>query len=76
MEPADTRIFSVIVKIWVEDSGQTTWHGRVTHVPSGEQRYVRDLDEIGLFVGQFLEQFQVRLGACWRIRKALQRRRR
>lgn len=67
MDSTETRVFSVIVKIWVEDSGQPTWHGQITHIPSGERRYVNRTEDIALVVGQYLEQLGVRLGWCMQV---------
>lgn len=55
MSSADTRVFSVIVKIWVQNSDPATWHGKITHIPSGEQQYVSRVEDIALIISQHLE---------------------
>ena len=41
---ANTHPF--VVKVWLEETaaeaGQATWRGYITHVPSGERRYLED----------------------------------
>jgi hypothetical protein len=50
---------SFIVRIWLEDGaemeGITVWHGQVTHVPGGESRYFRDLDDLVDFIASSLD---------------------
>lgn len=73
MDSADTRVFSVIVKIWVEDSGKPTWHGRVTHIPSGEQYYVRRVEDIAEIVCRYLSAIGLKVGIYTRMWRWLQR---
>jgi hypothetical protein len=55
---------SFIVKLWREqqreDGNHFIWRGHITHVPSGTRRYLRDLNEIALFMTPYLEGMQVR----------------
>lgn len=55
---------SFIIKIWLEETteeaGQTIWRGHITHVPSGERRYVQALDEVPAFIGPYLEAMGVK----------------
>jgi hypothetical protein len=57
---------SFIVKVWleetVEEAGRAKWRGHITHVPSGEKRYLEDLDEITTFITPYLEEMGVRIG--------------
>ena len=68
---------SFIVKIWVEETaeegGVARWRGHITHVPSGQRRYFEDLDDLPLFMAQYLEKMNVHLGIRWKIRKYLHR---
>lgn len=56
----ESSIYSFIVKIWLEESAEGTeqaaWRGHITHVPSGERRYLRDLDEIAAFIVPYLKE--------------------
>lgn len=58
---------SFIVKIWLEETTERadhgTWRGRITHLPSGEQRYIKDLDGILAFVAPYLTKMGVKAGA-------------
>ena len=51
---------SFIVKVWLEppekDGGQARWRGHITHVPTGERKYVDDLDGITAFIAKHLQQ--------------------
>jgi hypothetical protein len=75
MDPHELRITSFIVKIYVDrsedGSGPVTWHGQVTHVPSGARRGLRDLDEIAGFVAPYLEEQGWRPPIGWRLRQWL-----
>lgn len=59
---------SFIIKVWLEESAThgkgAGWHGHITHVPGGERRYLKDLNEITAFIKPFLDQTGVKFG--WR----------
>jgi hypothetical protein len=60
----DSAPQSFIVKIWLEETaeeaGRATWRGHITHVPSGERRYLQRLDEIARFIAPYLQAMGVR----------------
>ena len=66
---------SFIVKVWVEEEinkhGNPIWHGHITHVPDGEQRYLRNLSEIERFVEPYLSDMGIRFSLRERIRRWL-----
>lgn len=66
---------SFIVKIWPEETFEETeearWRGHITHVPSGERRYLKDLSDIGIFILPYLDSMKVRSGFRWRVWKWL-----
>jgi hypothetical protein len=68
---------SFIVKVWVEDSagegGRGVWHGHITHVPSHERRYLKNLGEIEDFIAPHLEEMGVKLGVRWHVRRWFER---
>ena len=72
------NVHSFIVKVWLEEEGTknvgTIWHGHITHVPSGEKRYLKNLGEIALFIQPYLEAMGVRFGLSERINKKRHRR--
>ena len=74
VEP-DTQSF--IVKIWVEESAEDVsrgvWHGHITHIPSHQRRYLKDLSEIQDFIAPHLEEMGVKVGKRWRLSGWLQR---
>ena len=59
---SDTNSF--IVKIWLEERDEQTaraiWRGRITHVPSGDYRYFKKLEEVAAFIGPYLLKLGVR----------------
>jgi hypothetical protein len=65
MDLSEAYNHSFIVRIWleetVEEAGQATWRGHITHIPSGERRYVECLDEIPAFIVPYLERMGVKL---------------
>lgn len=67
MDLDESTIFSVIVKIWVEDedtvarTGRVTWRGHITHVPNNEKRNVRQLADITQFITHYLEELGVEI---------------
>ncbi len=54
-----SQIQSFIVRIWLEDAeqkpGRVDWHGQITDVLSGEQQYIKNLDEIPGFIHTHLQ---------------------
>lgn len=68
---------SFVVKVWLSGSehadGPVAWRGRITHVPSGRQRGVRDLAELGAFVAPYLHDLGVRPSWGWKARRWLRR---
>ncbi len=65
MDPPETDTHSFIVKIWLEETvqeaGKATWRGHITHVPSGERRYLRHLGDILDFIKPYLERMGVKV---------------
>jgi len=72
---AEFNVHSFIVKVWLEEeatkNSDSVWHGHITHVPSGEKRYLKNLDQISLFIQPYLEAMGIRFGLSERIRKYL-----
>ncbi len=62
--------FIVSVRLLTESRRRAgaSWQAQVTHVPSGERRYFRDLDGIFLYIALRLARAGLRLGAYWRAR--------
>ena len=55
----EVNLQSFIVKIWVEETGDsastTPWRGSITHVVTGERRYVKSLEEITKYFRVYLQ---------------------
>jgi hypothetical protein len=68
-------VHSFIIKLRFEkalgEAGPTAWYGYITHVPGGEQSYLRDLDGVAAFITPYLEEQGVRVGLWWRARSRL-----
>jgi hypothetical protein len=66
---------SFIVRIWLEETfeetGKARWRGHITHVPSGERRYLKDLSDIGIFILPYLDSMKIHSGFRWRLWKWL-----
>jgi hypothetical protein len=72
MDSLEPHTHSFIVKVWLEETaeeaGRAKWRGHVTHVPSGERRYLKNLDGITAFIASYLKEMGVKLGNRWRVR--------
>ena len=72
MDGVELQAESFILKVWIEetadDGRRASWRGHITHVPSRQRRYLRDLDAIAAFVAPYLERKGVRLGLVRRLR--------
>ena len=71
MDLLESTAHSFIVKLWLEEaegkSNQLTWHGYITHVPSGSRRYVKTLNEIPEFINQYVSNAPVQVGLKSRV---------
>jgi hypothetical protein len=71
MDQIESNTHSFVVKIWLEGvdeiSGKAVWRGRITHVPSGQNRHFDNLRGITSFVAPYLEEMGVELDRPWRI---------
>ncbi|MCI0391849.1 MAG: hypothetical protein MOB07_24165 [Acidobacteria bacterium] len=56
---------SFIIRFWVDESSQENaparWRGQITHVPSGEKRYLQNFEEILNFIAPYLEALGVEM---------------
>ncbi len=54
----ESNVHSFIVKLWLEDEvqrkGASSWRGYITHVPSGERRYLKELQDIVAFIRPYV----------------------
>lgn len=77
MDDSEYNIHSFIVKIWPEEAaqkaGRAKWRGHIVHVPDGERRYFKDLDDISGFVASYLEGISAKHSLQWRVRHWLKR---
>lgn len=66
---------SFIIKVWLEEPAEAAdlavWRGHITHVPSGERRYLKNPNEIIDFIVPYLEAMGVKLGMRWRMKQWL-----
>jgi hypothetical protein len=71
MDSLEPHAQSFIVKVWVEDNGETggqgVFRGHITHVSSHNRRYLKNLGEIENFIAPYLEEMGVKLETRWRI---------
>ncbi|MFQ5922395.1 MAG: hypothetical protein ACE5M4_06085 [Anaerolineales bacterium] len=77
MDLIEFNTHSFIVKIWLEEPAEDhhkgRWRGHITHVPSGERRYLKSLGGIVAFIVPYLVSMGVRLEAYWSLRYLLWR---
>jgi ribosomal protein S19E (S16A) len=71
MDLTESDVQSFIVKLWFEGTAEVDRrrlsHGYVTHVSSGERRYVQGLDDVTEFIVEHLEKAGVEVGKRWRM---------
>ena len=71
----ESSTHSFIVKIWTEEAtgrlDRAVWRGQVTHVGSGERRYLTDLDQVTSFISRFLREMNVEPRKRGRLRRWL-----
>jgi hypothetical protein len=64
MDLPELYTHSFIVRIWLEEAAQgasqAVWRGHITHVPSGERCYIKELNDIRDFIMPYLEQMGVK----------------
>jgi hypothetical protein len=79
MHLPESQVDSFIVKLWTEsDAGaaakaRVKWHGHITHVSDGTRRYLKDLDEIKIFIEPYLAEMGVDVGKRWSLKHWLRR---
>ena len=75
MEEPEEQIHSFVIRFWLEDTdealGQVIWRGHITHVASGERRYIKEPDSITDFITPYLEGWGKKFGIGWRMRRWL-----
>ncbi len=69
MDEPELNRQSFVVTIWLEETaeeaGTATWRGHVTHVPSGERRYLKRLEDIVDFVRPYLARMGIKPAPSW-----------
>ncbi|HET6980053.1 MAG TPA: hypothetical protein VFI24_27215 [Pyrinomonadaceae bacterium] len=77
MDISESKVHSFIVKIWLEDDSDETekpvWRGHITHVPSGERRYLKKLNDIRDFIERYLANFNGESGQASSLHRFLRR---
>jgi hypothetical protein len=62
---SEPRTHSFVVKIWLEETADETqhpvWRGHITHVASGQRRYVNSLAGISGYIAPYLAGWQIKL---------------
>jgi len=61
-----------VVKVWIEEPStktcRSTWRGHITHVPSGERRYMKKIGDASSFILPYLINMGVEIGLWERIK--------
>jgi hypothetical protein len=75
MDLPESNTQSFVIKIWleetVEESGRALWRGHITHIPSGERSFIKDLREISSFISPYLEALGVKPSLRQKVRRWL-----
>jgi hypothetical protein len=78
MTPIEQNTHVFVVRIWSEarevEGAAPTWRGVIEHIPSGERRYVQNLDDITIFMAAYLVKMGMKLTLCWQIKRWLNQR--
>lgn len=68
----ESNTHSFIIRIWLEETaeeaGGAIWRGHITHVASNKRRYLKDLNDILVFIAPYLKEMRVNLGLALEIR--------
>jgi len=58
MDLSESALHSFIIKLWLEadcnQSEPNVWRGYITHVPTGDRRYLKRLSDITDFVQEYV----------------------
>lgn len=77
MDLSESTLHSFIIKLWLEadcsKSEPNVWRGYITHVPTGERRYLKRLSDITDFVQEYLDDRRGRKDLRSRARNWLKR---
>ena len=64
---------SFIVRVWLEEPARPArrapWRGHITHVPTGDRKYVQDLRGIVAFIAPYLDRMHARVQPWWRVQQ-------
>jgi hypothetical protein len=75
MNLPEENAHAFLVRIWSEpreiEQARPEWRGMIEHIPSGQRRYVKNLDELAAFIASYLELMGVKLEGYWRLRQWL-----
>lgn len=68
---------SFVLKIWCEATtkvtGRRVWRGHITHVATGQRRYLTSMNELTLFIGSYLRAMHAKLPLLLRVQYWLRR---
>ena len=71
MASPDEETHAFILRFWREprtlEGSEPVWRGVIEHVPTGRRHYVKDLNELVLFVISYVREMGVALGWRWRL---------
>jgi hypothetical protein len=64
VDEPESNAVTFVVRLWLEggDEGPRVWRGHITHVMSGERRYVQSLEGIDAFITRFMRCLDIETG--------------
>jgi hypothetical protein len=76
MDLRESQLHSFILKFWLDDALENTkppWRAKITHVPGGEQRYIKSFDELADFITAHLKWPDLEAPPQGRMRRLIER---
>jgi hypothetical protein len=64
VDEPESNAVTFVVRLWLEggDEGPRVWRGHITHVMSGERRYVQSPEGIDAFITRFMRCLDIETG--------------
>jgi hypothetical protein len=77
MKLSNPHIHSFIIKIFLDEDAEASdraiWHGYITHVPDGEQKYLKDLGDALVFIKSYLQDRSKKLELFQQVKQWIKR---
>lgn len=65
MKSFEDNTHAFVIRVWLEpreiEDAQPEWRGVIEHIPTGERRYLRNLNDLTSFITSYLERMGVKV---------------